>query len=403
MKLECLQENLAEGLSVVGRVVPNKSTLPVLSNVLLSTRDGELQLTANNLELSVAHRVPAAIGREGEITLPARLVADYVALLDHGQKVELELNPKTHKVHLACGRFEANIAGIAAEDFPPIPAVSGGPSFSIPAGLLKEAIDEVVFAAAPDDTRPVLAGALLKMGGTSLTLAAADGFRLAVRTVELPDGGPELQMIVPAKTLNEVGRLLGDASDDDQVAINTTPNGNQVYFAFGKTEITSRLIEGQFPDYQRIIPADSKTRVKVSTTDFLRATRAAQVFARDNSHIVRLECSPAKENADLALGSVLVKSTSAEMGDNEGNLDAVVDGDDTQIAFNGRYLRDALEAIETPEVLLQLTGPNLELSVAHRVPAAIGREGEITLPARLVADYVALLDHGQKVELELNP
>ena len=224
MKLECLQENLAEGLTVVGRVVPTKSTLPVLSNVLLSTRDGELQLTANNLELSVAHRVPAAIAREGEITLPSR--------------------------------------------------------------------------------------------------------------------------------------LLGSAADDDQVAINTTPNGNQIYFAFGKTEITSRLIEGQFPDYQRIIPPDAKTRVKVSTTDFLRATRAAAVFARDNSNIVRLECSPAKENADLALGSVLVKSTSAEMGDNEGNLDAVVDGDDTQIAFNGRYLRDALEAIDTPEVLLQITGPS---------------------------------------------
>src|SRR5947209_19141367 len=280
MKLECLQENLAEGLTVVGRVVPTKSTLPVLSNVLLSTRDGELQLTANNLELSVAHRVPAAIASEGDITLPARLLSDYVALLDHGQKVDLDLNPKTHKVHLACGRYEANIAGIDAEDFPPIPAVSGGPSFAIPASILKEAINEVVFAAAPDDTRPVLAGALLKMGGTSLTLAAADGFRLAVRTVELPDGGPELQMIVPAKTLNEVGRLLGDASDDDQVAINTTPNGHQVYFAFGKTEITSRLIEAQFPDYQRIIPTYSKTRVKFSTTDFLRATSAAQLFAR---------------------------------------------------------------------------------------------------------------------------
>jgi DNA polymerase-3 subunit beta len=357
MKLECLQENLAEGLNVVGRVVPTKSTLPVLSNVLLSTRDGELQLTANNLELSVAHRVPAAIGREGEITLPARLLSDYVALLDHGQKVELELNAKTHKVHLACGRYEANIAGIDAEDFPPIPAVSGGPSFSIPAATLKEAINGVVFAAAPDDTRPVLAGALLKMGGGGLTLAAADGFRLAVRTVDLPDGGPELTMIVPAKTLTEVARLLSDSADD-QVALNTTPNGNQVYFAFGKTEITSRLIEGQFPDYQRIIPTDAKTKVKVSTTDFLRATRAAAVFARDNSNIVRIECSPAKENAELALGSVLVKSTSAEMGDNEGNLDAVVDGDDTQIAFNGRYLRDALEAIDTPEVLLQITGPS---------------------------------------------
>src|ERR1700682_5719700 len=159
MKLECLQENLAEGLTVVGRVVPAKSTLPILSNVLLSTRDGELQLTANNLELSVAHRVATTgIAREGEITLPSRLLSDYVALLDHGQKVELELNSKTHKVHLACGRYEANVAGIDAEDFPPIPAVSGGPSFSIPAGLLKEAINEVVFAAAPDDTRPVLGG-----------------------------------------------------------------------------------------------------------------------------------------------------------------------------------------------------------------------------------------------------
>lgn len=357
MKLECKQEDLAEGLTVVGRVVPSKSTLPILSNVLLTTRDGQLQLTANNLELSVAHRVAAGIAQEGEITLPSRLLSDYVAFLDHGQTVKLELNPKTHKVHLACGRYEANIAGIDAEDFPPIPMVSGGPSFSIPAGVLKEAINEVVFAAAPDDTRPVLAGVLLKMGDGKLTLAAADGFRLAVREVDLPDGGPDLQMIVPAKTLSEVSRLLSDAADD-QVAINTTPNGNQVYFAFGQTEITSRLIEGQFPDYQRIIPPEAKTKVELSTVDFLRATRAAAVFARDNSNIVRLECSPSKEDAELAVGSVLVKSTSAEMGDNEGTLDAIVVGDDTQIAFNGRYLRDALEAITTPKVLLQITGPS---------------------------------------------
>src|SRR2546430_8287922 len=186
MKPEGLEENLAEGLPVVGRVGPTKSTLPVLSNVLLSTRDGELQLTANNLELSVAHRVPAAIAREGEITLPSRLLSDYVALLDHGQKVELDLNPKTHKVHLACGRYEANVAGIDAEDFPPIPTVSGGASFALPASVLKESINQVVFAAAPDDTRPVLAGVLVKLSGGTLTLAAADGFRLAVRTLELP-------------------------------------------------------------------------------------------------------------------------------------------------------------------------------------------------------------------------
>src|SRR6202048_1586343 len=152
MKLECLQENLAEGLTVVGRVVPAKSTLPILSNVLLSTRDGELQLTANNLELSVAHRVSAAIAREGEITLPSRLLSDYVALLDHGQQVELAPNPKTHKVHLACGRYEANVAGIDAEDFPPIPAVSGGESFSIPAGVVEGGKHEGRVRACPAHT-----------------------------------------------------------------------------------------------------------------------------------------------------------------------------------------------------------------------------------------------------------
>jgi DNA polymerase-3 subunit beta len=357
MKLECLQEHLAEGLAVVGRVVPSKSTLPVLSNVLLTTKEVELQLTANNLELSVAHRVPGTVGREGQITLPARLLADYVALLDHGQKVELDLNQKTHKVHLACGRYEANIAGIDADDFPPVPAVTGGARFGIPANVLKEAINQVVFAAAPDDTRPVLAGVLLRLAAGSLTLAAADGFRLAVRTLDLPDGAPELTMIVPARTLTEVARLLPD-SEEAQVTIDTTPNGNQVYFAFGKTEITSRLIEGQFPDYQRIIPPEAKTNVVLSTTDFLRATRAAAVFARDNSNIVRLECSPSQESAELALGTVLVKSTSAEMGDNEGHLDANVTGDETQIAFNGRYLRDALEAIESQQVALQISGPS---------------------------------------------
>ncbi len=356
MKLECLQENLAEGLSVVGRVVPTKSTLPVLSNVFLAAREGELQLAATNLELAVAHRVPAALAQDGAITLPARLLADYVALLDHGQKVTLDLNEKTHKVHLGCGRYEANVAGIDAEDFPPIPSVSGGESFTMEAAVLKEAIGQVVFAAASDDTRPVLAGVLMRISGGTLTLAAADGFRLAVRNVDLP-AGPELQMIVPARTLSEVARLL-PSEEGQEVTVSATASGNQVHFSFGKTDVTSRLIEGQFPDYQRIIPSGPKTNVVMSTTDFLRATRAAAVFARDNSNIVRLECTPPKENADLALGRVLVKSTSAEMGDNEGNLDATIVGEEIQIAFNGKYLRDALEAIETQQVKLEITGPS---------------------------------------------
>ena len=358
MKLECVQENLAEGLAVVGRVVPSKSTLPVLSNVLVAAKDGELQLAATNLEMAVAHRVAATVAQDGQITLPARLLSDYVALLDHGGRVALELNQKTHKVHLACGRYEANVAGIDAEDFPPIPTVDeGGARFSMDAVALKEAISQVVFAAAPDDSRPVLAGVLMRLSGGELTLAAADGFRLAVRHVELSQSGEDVQMIVPARALNEVARLL-PSEEGAEVSIALTASGNQVFFAFGKTEVTSRLIEGQFPDYQRIIPADAKTQVKLSTHDFLRATRAAAVFARDNSNIVRLECTPSEDDAELALGRVMVKSTSAEMGDNEGHLDASVNGDAVQIAFNGKYLRDALEVIETPDVTLQITGPS---------------------------------------------
>ena len=357
MKLECLQENLAEGLTVVGRVVPTKSTLPVLSNVLVAAARGELQLAATNLEMAVAHRVPATVEREGQITLPARLLGDYVALLDRGQQLRLELQAKTRKVHLACGRYEANIAGIDAEDFPPIPKVSGGASFAMDAAALKEAIGQVVFAAAPDDTRPVLAGVLVRLGQGTLTLAAADGFRLAVRSVELSAPGPDLQMIVPARALTEVARLL-PTEEGEQVTVSSTANQNQVLFAFGKTEVTSRLIEGQFPDYQRIIPAEAKTQVVLRTGDFLRATRAATVFARDNSNIVRLECTPPREGAEVALGRVLVKSTSAEMGDNEGHLDASIQGEETQIAFNGKYLRDALEVIDSQQVALHITGPS---------------------------------------------
>jgi DNA polymerase-3 subunit beta len=354
MKLTCLPEKLAEGLAIVGRVVSGKSTLPVLSNVLLQTDGGQLKLSATNLELAVSCWVGARLEAEGAITLPARLLIDYVGLLGQGEPLRLELKGK--KAHLACGRFEANISGIDAEDFPPIPTVSGGANLTIGASALKEAIQQVVFAAAPDDSRPVLAGVLLTVKDGKLTLAAADGFRLAVRRVDL--GGaeaPDLQMIVPARTLAEVARGLPD-DEEEQVQIAATPDQNQILFKHKQAEVVSRLIEGQFPDYNRIIPKESKTRVTLQTADFLRATKAAQVFARDNSMIVRLEMVP-PEGGEEALGKVTVTATSAEIGDNTGDVDASVEGEPQQVAFNGRYLRDALEALDAPQAFLEVTGP----------------------------------------------
>jgi DNA polymerase-3 subunit beta len=354
MKLTCLPEKLNEGLATVGRVVAPRSTLPVLGNVLLQTDGGQLRLAATNLELTVVCWVGAKVEEEGAITLPARLLQDYVGLLTAGEPLDFELKGK--KAHLSCGRFEANISGIDAEEFPAIPSVNGGASLTIAAPKLKEAIAQVVFAAAPDDSRPVLAGVLMTVAGGKLTLAAADGFRLAVRKVDLGEvDAPDLSMIVPAKALTEVARGL-PSSDEVEVEIAVTADGSQVLFRHSQAEVVSRLIEGQFPDFNRIIPRDTKTRVTLQTADFLRATKAAQVFARDNSMIVRLNLVPA-EGGDEALGRVTVAATSAEIGDNTGDVDASVEGEAMQVAFNGRYLRDALEALDAQQAFLEVTGP----------------------------------------------
>lgn len=187
MRLTCLPEKLAEGLATVGRVVATRGTLPVLSNVLLQTDEGRLKLAATNLELTISAWVGAKVEADGAVTLPARLLSEYVGLLTAGEPLHLEM--KGTKVHLACGRFEANISGIDADEFPPIPTVGGGESFALPAAALKQAIQNVAFAAAPDDSRPVLAGVLVTIAEGRLTLAAADGFRLAVRRLDVSASG----------------------------------------------------------------------------------------------------------------------------------------------------------------------------------------------------------------------
>lgn len=352
MKIDITQEALAEAISVAGRVVPTKSTLPVLSNVLLEVDGtGELVVSGTDLEVGTRHRVKATVWAPGRTTLPARLLADYVALLDHGTNVTLELNDKTHKMHLECGRQIANISTIDAEDFPPFGSAEGM-TFTLPAGTLKGAISQVAFAAATDDSRPVLAGVLVQVRNNVLSLAAADGFRLAVRDITLREPTPDLTILVPSTPLKELARILPD-EDGEPVTISVAQNGSAALFAWGPTEIKTRLIEGQFPDYKRIIPSTSLTTIRISTADMVRATRASAVFARDNSNIVRLSAQPETSSVPSTLQ---VQSTSAEMGDNTGTLEAVVEGDSNSIAFNGKYLRDALEAIDTPDVLIQVQG-----------------------------------------------
>ena len=353
MKLSCVQEHLARGLSIVGRAVATRSPLPVTSNVLLATDDARLKLAATNLDIAITCWVQAKVDEDGATTVPARLLGEFVNSLPN-DRIDLKLNERQRSLNLKCGQFEANAKGIDADEFPPIPSVGHEAAISVDPKEFHDAIGQVAFAAAADDTRPVLAGVSMSFDGEKLTLAAADGFRLAVREMTLPEPLAErVDIIVPARALTELGRVIGDG--DDSLRITVTPNRSQVLFSLPNVQLVSRLIEGTFPNYRQIIPAKHTTRIVVPTKEFLGATRIASYFARDSANIVRLQASPGE---DLAPGRLTVAATAAEVGDTVGGIDAVVEGDEAHIAFNAKYLTDVLAVLDEAQVALEVTTPS---------------------------------------------
>lgn len=353
MWITCLQENLSRGLGVVGRAVATRATLPVTQNVLLTTDQSRLKLTATNLEIAISTWIGAQIDHEGSVTIPARLLTEFVNQLPD-DKIEIDLVDSPRGVAIQCARFKANMNGTDAEEFPPIPTVEDGTTVSVSADVLKGAIERVAFAAATEDSRPVLTGIKVEISGKSLTLAAADGFRLGVETVQLETGVEEdMGFIVPAKTMQEVQRLIGDRTED--VTITVTEPASQVLFKFGDIEIVSQLVQGAFPDYAKLIPASAGTTATVKLQDFLQATRAAAIFARDGSGIVRLIVSPGKDGAP---GKVTVASRAEELGDNEGEFEATIEGDEAKVAFDSRYLLDVLGVLGSGTVTLETTTPS---------------------------------------------
>jgi len=356
MKVSCLQENLAKGLSIVGRAVATKSTLPVLSNILMATDQGRLKLAATNLELAVVTWIGAKVEDEGAITIPARLLGELVTSLPN-DRIDMNLNVRTHTLHMVCGRTEANIKGIDATEFPDVPTVGAEgettATVKIEPELLREVISQVAFAAAGDESRPVLAGVLVSFGDSEFSMAATDGFRLSVRSTHLPVSAPQkIEVLVPARTLNEVGRLL--AEEKQPVEITVTPNKSQVLFRMANIDLVSRLIEGSFPNYRHIIPQSFKTRSVLTTADFLNAARRASFFAREAANIVRLSVQPGEE---LVPGRISVTAASAEVGDNVNDIDAVVEGDGITIAFNARYLTEVLGAMTCQKIGLETNTP----------------------------------------------
>ncbi len=354
MKLSCLQENLNRGLSVVGRAVATRTTLPITNNILLTTDESRLKLVATNLEMAISCWIGAKIEEEGAITVPAKLLTEFISSLP-GDKIDISLSPKTKTLELKCARFEARISGVDAKDFPPIPKVDGGITTRIEVEALRHGISQVVFAAATEESRPVLTGINAQFDGDLLTLAAADGFRLAVH--KLPLATPVEQpaeVIIPGRTLAELGRLITDQEEAVEITVN--PNKSQAIFRLKNIELVSQLVQGTFPNYTQLIPQSYNSRMIVSVAEFLQATKTASIFARDGSGIVRLVITPG--SSELKAGKLTVSARSEEIGDDVGEIDATVEGEEAKIAFNGKYLTDVLNVLEEAQVALETTNPS---------------------------------------------
>jgi len=348
MKLSVLQKNLAQGLNIVSKAVSPRSNRPILSNILISAEEGRLKLSATDLELGVTTWIGAKIDDPGSTTIPARTLTDLVATFPD-DKVLMDLTSQTQTLNLSAGSSHAEIKGIDAQEFPPMPEPEADAGVELPVEDLKEMIRQVVFAASNDDARPVLTGVLVSVDGDELIMAAADGFRLSVRKYKLSEALDEpLRAIIPSRALKELARI---ADDSEKTLRMILPTGRgQVIFSMKNVELRCQLVEGSFPEYQQIIPEGHKTRTIVATDALLKAVRQAEIFARESSLITRL-------NIELGDGSqpgtVDISAQSEETGSNESKVDATVEGDPVEIAFNVRYLREVLDVINQPNVALE--------------------------------------------------
>ena len=353
MKLSCLQENLTKGLGIVGRAVATRTTLPITNNILLATDQSRLKLAATNLEIAISCWLGAKVEEEGAITIPARLLTDFVNSLP-SERVDMSLSPRTRTLELKCARFEGRINGVDAEEFPPIPTIGEGVATKIDPEALRLAITQVAFAAATEETRPVLTGVHCEFEGDGLTLAAADGFRLAVHKAPLAAPVAEkTEVIIPARALTELHRLITEQEEPVEITIN--PAKSQVLFRLKDVEMVSQLIQGAFPNYNQLIPQSYSTRAEMSLSECSKAARTASIFAREGSAIIRLEIVPGEE---LTPGKMMLSARAEEVGDNVGEIDATVEGEAAKIAFNSKYLSDVLAVLRGEKVALEVTSPS---------------------------------------------
>lgn len=341
MELSVTQENLTKALSNVGRVASSKTGLPILSNILLRTDGNRLLIAATNLEIASTHLIGAKIIAPGAITIPAKLVSEFVASLPKGT---VELKVTDNHLHIASGSFSSVINGVIADEFPELPTIDETSSihYSLSTSDFKQAVSQTIITASSDSTRPVLTGVFWHSFEGSLYLAATDGYRLAERRIV--ETTSEVAAIIPTSTLQEVLRTISEDVSEVDILFDEA----QVRFRLGESEVTSRLIDGNYPDYRQLIPANSETTVTLNASEFGRVTKIAGLFARESGGSVTLTAD--KEKQELSIHSI-----ASELGENTSSATAEVT-EDGQVTLNSRYLSDALSVVDGDTIIFRFSG-----------------------------------------------
>jgi DNA polymerase-3 subunit beta len=352
MKLQVTRENLNRALNSVARIANSRGTLPILANVLIKTTNNRLSLSATNLDIAITHNIGAKVNEAGSITVPARLMQDFVASLPEGV---IELDLQETKLHVTTDQYKSVVNGILADDFPVMPAIADGKQWSIQTNVFKKALQQVVFAASNDETRPVLTGVLLQTQDGKLNMAATDSYRLAEK--HLGANKKEVQLLIPASSLHDLLRLLDDGDDD----LNITYDDQQVLFKTGDIELVTRLLEGKYPDYHKLMPAKFTTQATLKKADLVNVTKVSSLFARESAGSITIE-------VDEKTNQLSIRSVASQLGENTATAPAKIKGNGS-ITLNSRYLLDALGVLSADEVVFGFNG-KLEPTVLYETESA---------------------------------
>lgn len=339
MKLQVTQENLNRALASVGRVANSRGTLPILSNILIKTVGNRLSIAATNLDIAITHFIGSKVSEEGGITVPARLMVDFVSSLPSGT-ITLDLDET--KLKITTDQYESVINGTLADEYPVMPAIEGGTTWAIPSKTLRHGLQQVLMAASSDQSRPILTGVLLYALNKKLYMVSTDSYRLAEKS--LTKATHDANLLVPATALQDLLRILTDVEDE----VTVTHDEQQILFRVGDIELVARLIDGNYPDYRKLIPQNFAHEAVVKKQDFVNITKVSSLFARESAGSITIHLDSKEQELSI-------RSIASQLGENTAHASAKVTGDGV-ITLNSRYVLDALHAISGDEVKISCNG-----------------------------------------------